>query len=71
MVGEKEFASLQGEMGGLYAAANGEAAGVATAIGEHYRPRFAGDSPPSTAAGRACMSQRLAAPDAADLTGAK
>jgi glycyl-tRNA synthetase beta chain len=53
MVGEKEFASLQGEMGGLYAAKNGENAAVATAIGEHYHPRFAGDTPPSTAAGRA------------------
>jgi glycyl-tRNA synthetase beta chain len=53
MVGEKEFASLQGEMGGLYAAKNGENAAVAMAIGEHYHPRFAGDTPPASAAGRA------------------
>jgi glycyl-tRNA synthetase beta chain len=53
MVGEKEFASLQGEMGGLYAAKNGEAEAVATAIAEHYHPRFAGDPPPATVAGKA------------------
>lgn len=52
MVGEKEFASLQGEMGGIYARLNGESEAVALAIAEHYRPRFAGDAPPATTAGR-------------------
>ncbi len=38
-------------MGRYYAAASGEADGVARAIVEHYRPRFAGDALPSTTAG--------------------
>lgn len=46
MVGE--FADLQGVMGGYYAHNDGEDAAVATAISEHYRPRFAGDTLPST-----------------------
>ena len=46
MVGE--FPELQGTMGRYYAAAAGETAAVAQAIGEHYQPRFAGDVlPPS------------------------
>ncbi len=49
MVGE--FADLQGVMGGYYAQNDGEAAGVATAISEHYHPRFAGDTLPSSAEG--------------------
>jgi glycyl-tRNA synthetase beta chain len=53
MVGEKEFTSLQGEMGGIYARLAGESEAVAQAIAEHYRPRFAGDEVPSTSAGRA------------------
>lgn len=53
MVGEKEFTSLQGEMGGIYADLGGESQGCATAIAEHYRPRFAGDPVPATSAGRA------------------
>ncbi len=47
MVGEKEFAGLQGTMGGIYAAANGEEAAVSEAIADHYRPRFSGDSVPA------------------------
>lgn len=43
-----EFTSQQGVMGGYYAAAQGEDPSVATAIREHYRPRFAGDELPST-----------------------
>ncbi|TAJ23239.1 MAG: glycine--tRNA ligase subunit beta [Rugosibacter sp.] len=41
MVGE--FPELQGIMGRYYALADGEAAVVAVAIEEHYRPRFNGD----------------------------
>jgi glycyl-tRNA synthetase beta chain (EC 6.1.1.14) len=46
MVGE--FADLQGVMGGYYALNDGEDTAVATAISEHYHPRFAGDTLPST-----------------------
>jgi glycyl-tRNA synthetase beta chain len=49
MVGE--FPELQGVMGGYYAAADGEAAEVASAIREHYLPRGAGDALPATDAG--------------------
>lgn len=41
MVGE--FPELQGTMGTYYARHDGEAADVAAAIEQHYRPRFAGD----------------------------
>ncbi len=51
MVGE--FPELQGIMGRYYAAADGEDASVAAAIGEIYQPRFAGDQLPATPAGRA------------------
>jgi glycyl-tRNA synthetase beta chain len=51
MVGE--FPDLQGVMGGYYAAADGEAAEVASAIREHYLPRGAGDALPDTGAGLA------------------
>jgi glycyl-tRNA synthetase beta chain len=44
MVGE--FPELQGIMGRYYALHDGEANEVAQAIGEHYRPRFAGDTLP-------------------------
>jgi glycyl-tRNA synthetase beta chain len=44
MVGE--FPELQGVMGGYYAAHDGEAADIATAIREHYSPKGAGDSVP-------------------------
>ena len=50
MVGE--FPELQGLMGAHYAAAGGEAEAVASAIGEHYRPRFAGDAIPTGEAGQ-------------------
>lgn len=45
-----EFTSLQGVMGSYYALASGEAPAVAEAIVEHYKPRFAGDSLPSSTA---------------------
>jgi len=44
MVGE--FPELQGTMGGYYALHDGEPREVAEAIGQQYRPRFAGDSLP-------------------------
>ena len=47
-----ELSSLQGLMGREYALASGESLGVADAIGEHYRPRFAGDDAPHTILGR-------------------
>ena len=50
MVGE--FPELQGTMGRYYAAADGEDDAVASAVGDFYRPRFAGDGIPSTPAGR-------------------
>lgn len=50
MVGE--FPELQGVMGRYYAASDGESEAVATAIGEHYQPRFAGDELPASADGR-------------------
>jgi glycyl-tRNA synthetase beta chain len=50
MVGE--FPELQGQVGGLYAAAQGESQEVADAIYHHYKPAGAGDDIPSTPAGR-------------------
>jgi glycyl-tRNA synthetase beta chain len=47
-----EFTELQGIMGREYAKLDGENLEVATAIDEHYKPRFAGDSQPQTTAGR-------------------
>ncbi len=52
VVGEKEFTSLQGVMGGIYARLSGEREEAARAIGEHYRPRFAGDGIPVSRAGQ-------------------
>ncbi len=46
MVGE--FPELQGVMGRYYATHDGEPAGVAVAIDQHYRPRFAGDALPES-----------------------
>lgn len=46
MVGE--FPELQGIMGNYYARHDGEAEHVALAISEHYQPRFAGDTLPTT-----------------------
>ncbi len=47
-----EFTELQGVMGREYAKLDGENDEVATAIDEHYMPRFAGDNQPKTTAGR-------------------
>ncbi|MHB8255408.1 MAG: glycine--tRNA ligase subunit beta [Acidiferrobacter sp.] len=58
MVGE--FPELQGIMGGYYARHDGEAAPVATAIAEHYQPRFSGDALPATPLGRVlALTDRL------------
>ncbi|WP_227934940.1 glycine--tRNA ligase subunit beta [Alkalihalobacillus deserti] len=46
-----EFPELQGRMGEVYADLAGEKKEVAQGINEHYRPRFAGDTSPSTLAG--------------------
>lgn len=51
MVGE--FPELQGTMGRYYAEAQGEPQELALALEEHYRPRFAGDSLPTTKTGQA------------------
>jgi len=48
-----EFPELQGTMGAYYARHDGEPEAVATAIGEHYLPRQAGDRLPATPAGTA------------------
>lgn len=49
MVGE--FPELQGIMGGYYARHDGETASVATAIEDHYKPRFSGDELPRDSVG--------------------
>ncbi|MFQ5642066.1 MAG: glycine--tRNA ligase subunit beta [Thiogranum sp.] len=55
-----EFPELQGIMGRYYAAHDGEPAPVATAIEEHYRPRFAGDDLPVSREGLAlAIADRL------------
>jgi glycyl-tRNA synthetase beta chain len=51
MVGE--FPELQGTMGRYYAEAQDEPEELALAIEEHYRPRYAGDSLPTTKTGQA------------------
>lgn len=52
MIGSgKEYASLEGIMGGHYARRAGEPEPVAVAIAEHYAPRGASDEPPFSAAG--------------------
>jgi len=43
-----EFPELQGTMGGYYASADGEPSEVSKAIAEHYHPRFAQDTLPSS-----------------------
>jgi glycyl-tRNA synthetase beta chain len=48
-----EFTELQGTMGAYYARHDGESDAVATAIGEQYLPRFAGDALPASATGTA------------------
>ena len=57
----REFPELQGVMGREYARRQQESTDVAIAIGEHYRPRFAGDEIPASA-----MAQVLALSDKAD-----
>ncbi|MCJ7643379.1 MAG: glycine--tRNA ligase subunit beta [Candidatus Aminicenantes bacterium] len=47
----KEFPSLQGKMGGLYAKAEGYPAAVHQAIYEHYQPASLEDEPPSSLTG--------------------
>ncbi|MDE0854903.1 MAG: glycine--tRNA ligase subunit beta [Nevskia sp.] len=47
-----EFPELQGLMGGYYARASGESAGVALAVAEHYRPTQSGGPIPSSRAGQ-------------------
>ncbi len=55
-----EFPELEGIMGRYYATEDGESREVAQAIEEHYLPRFAGDSVPSTPAGLAvALADRL------------
>jgi len=49
----KEFTGLQGAIGGEYALRWGEPPAVASAIKEHYLPRFAGDGIPKTPPGAA------------------
>jgi glycyl-tRNA synthetase beta chain len=51
MVGE--FPELQGTMGRYYAEAQGEPEELARALEEHYRPRYAGDSLPTSKTGQA------------------
>lgn len=58
MVGE--FPELQGHVGRLLAAFQGEDDAVSMAIEEHYLPRFADDGLPTTATGRAlALADRL------------
>lgn len=57
----KEFTELQGEIGGLYARAQGMSETTAVAIYDHYRPTSMEDRIPSTAEG-----QLLAIADKAD-----
>lgn len=47
-----EFTSVQGIMGGYYAAASGETDAVAGAVRDQYRPRFSGDDVPETLVGK-------------------
>ncbi len=51
MVREKEYTSLQGIMGGIYAQAAGEHELVAKIIAEHYLPKSADDKLPETPEG--------------------
>jgi glycyl-tRNA synthetase beta chain len=47
----KEFTELQGQVGGLYARAQGHGETVATAIYDHYRPQSMEDAVPRTVEG--------------------
>lgn len=52
MIGSgKEYASLEGVMGGYYAERHGERPDVVTAIKDHVKPRGAGDTLPASAGG--------------------
>ena len=51
VINEKEFTGLQGMMGEIYALNSGENIKVATAIREHYMPRFQTDTLPSSIEG--------------------
>lgn len=57
----REFPELQGVMGREYARRQHEPDAVAEAIGEHYRPRFAGDTLPGFP-----LAQLIAVADKAD-----
>lgn len=52
MVQEKEFTSLQGIMGSIYAKEQGHDAVIAQAIREQYLPRWANDALPATPEGK-------------------
>ncbi|MDD4147573.1 MAG: glycine--tRNA ligase subunit beta [Candidatus Cloacimonetes bacterium] len=54
MLGEKEFAKLQGYMGMHYALVAGEDPEVAQGIYEHYMPRGSNDSLPQSVCGAIC-----------------
>ena len=71
MVREKEFTSLQGRMGGIYARLLGEPAPVADAIAEQYLPTAADGEMPATLTG-ACLgiADRIDSIVATFLTGA-
>jgi len=51
VVREKEFTSLQGTIGGIYARLQGEPEAVCTAIAEHYLPRSLDDKLPASLPG--------------------
>ena len=48
----KEFPELQGQMGYYYALSSGEPISVATGIREHYQPKGAGDTLPTSLTGK-------------------
>ena len=55
-----EFPDLQGLMGQYFAELDSEPQAVADAIGEHYQPRFSGDSLPASSDGQIlAMADRL------------
>ncbi|PZV13073.1 MAG: glycine--tRNA ligase subunit beta [Pseudanabaena sp.] len=56
----KEFPELQGQMGYYYALSSAESLSVATGIREHYQPRGASDSLPTTLTGKiVAISDRI------------
>jgi glycyl-tRNA synthetase beta chain len=67
-----EFPELQGVMGGIYAAADGEPEPVAQAIREHYRPQSAADALPASRVGQAlALLDRMDALAGAEVAGLK